>query len=69
MFGHVEKQLDKKSKVDFKIYDVTNWITTNYHTYIASYLKKQRQSDNEIWSDNRIKLEKQFSRKVTHKMC
>ena len=25
LFGHVEKQLDKKAKVNFKIYDVTDW--------------------------------------------
>ena len=24
-FGHVEKQLDKKTKVIFKLYNVTNW--------------------------------------------
>ena len=24
-FGYVEKPLDKKAKVDFKIYDVINW--------------------------------------------
>ena len=24
-FGHVEKWLDKKAKVNFKIYDVINW--------------------------------------------
>ena len=36
-FGYVEKQLNKNSMVDFKIYDVTDW-TTN--TYITQYLKK-----------------------------
>ena len=39
-FGHVEKGLDKKDKVDFKIYDVTNWMTKNYDARIAIYLKK-----------------------------
>ena len=34
-FGHVEKRLDKKVKVYFKIYDVINWETNNYNTYIA----------------------------------
>ena len=28
------------TKVNFKIYDVTDWITNNYHTYIDQYLKK-----------------------------
>ena len=30
IFGYVAKQLDKKAKVDFKIYDVINWETNNY---------------------------------------
>ena len=38
-----------KAKVNFKIYDVTDWTTNNYNTHIAQYLKKQSQSDNEIW--------------------
>ena len=25
LFGHAEKRLDKKDKIDFKIYDVTTW--------------------------------------------
>ena len=36
-------------KVDFKIYDVTVYLTNNYNTYISQYLKKQRKPDNEIW--------------------
>ena len=39
LFGHAERQLDKKAKVNFKIYDVTVW-TNNYNTHIAQYLKK-----------------------------
>ena len=30
LFGYVGKQLDK---VNFKIYDVTDWATNNYNTY------------------------------------
>ena len=52
LFGYVEKRLDKM--VNFKIYDVTDWTTNNWNTHIAQYLKKQRQTDNEIWSVNRI---------------
>ena len=37
---HVCKRLDKKAKVNFKIYNVANWITNNYNTHIARYLKK-----------------------------
>ena len=38
-FGHVEKQLDKKAEVNFKIYDVTDWTANNYNAYIVQYLK------------------------------
>ena len=27
IFGYVEKWLDKKAKINFKIYNVTKWIT------------------------------------------
>ena len=40
IFGHVEKRLDQKDKVNFKIYDVTTWLTNNCNTHIDQYLKK-----------------------------
>ena len=40
LFGFVEKGLDKKVKVSFNIYDVTDWTTNNYNTYVIQYLKK-----------------------------
>ena len=33
LFGHVDK-------VNFKIYDVTIWLTNNRNTHIAQYLRK-----------------------------
>ena len=39
-FYHVGKQLRKKAQVNFKIYDVTNWNTSNYNKHIARYLEK-----------------------------
>ena len=33
-FAYVEKQLDKKDKFNFKVYDVLNWKTLNYNAYI-----------------------------------
>ena len=39
-FGYVEKQLDKKFKVNSKIYDVTDWTTNNYSLQIVQYLKE-----------------------------
>ena len=38
-FGYVEKRLDKKAMVDFKIYDVTDWKANNCNTHIAQYFK------------------------------
>ena len=43
LFGHVEKRLDLKDKVNFKIYDVTGRLTNKqawYTTHIVQYLTK-----------------------------
>ena len=37
LFGHVVKELDKKTKLSFQIYVVTEWKTSNYNTHIAPY--------------------------------
>ena len=39
-FGSVGKWLDKKAKVNFKIYDATDWNINIYNKHIARYLKK-----------------------------
>ena len=39
-FDRVGKRLDKKAKINFKLYDVTDRTTKNYNTCIAKYLKK-----------------------------
>ena len=49
-----KKCIDKKDKVNFKIYDVKNWLTNNCNTDIVQYFKKKKQSDNNIGSINRI---------------
>ena len=36
----LEKRLDEKDKVNFKICDVTAWLTNNCNTLVAQYLKK-----------------------------
>ena len=54
LFGRVEKRLVYKDKVNFKIHDITTWLTKNYNTHIVPYPTKQRQVDNEFWSGNRI---------------
>ena len=54
LFGHLAKRLDKKDKVNFKFHDVTAWLINNCNTHIVQYLNKQRQSNNEIWSVNRM---------------
>ena len=50
IFGRVEKLLDQKDMVNFKIYDVTAWQTSNCNIHIAQYRKKESQSGNETWS-------------------
>ena len=40
LFIALEKRFDKKTKVNFKIYDVANWETNSYDTHITQYLKK-----------------------------
>ena len=37
LFGHVEKRL-----INSKIYDVTTWETNSWDTYIAWYLKSNK---------------------------
>ena len=49
LFGYVERCLDKKAIVNFKIYDVTNWTASNYNTHYP-----KRYSGSEIWSVNKI---------------
>ena len=39
LFGYVEKRLDKKAKVCFKIYDLTDRTTNNCNTKIGQYCK------------------------------
>ena len=39
VFGYVENQLDKKAMINLKTYDITDWTTNNYNTYIPQYLK------------------------------
>ena len=53
-FVHVGKRLDKKAKVNFKIYDVKTWEKYNFNAHISQYLMKLKQSGIEIWSVNRI---------------
>ena len=35
LFGHVEKRLDEKGKVNLKIYDVATWLTSNCNAHIT----------------------------------
>ena len=54
LFGHTEKTALLERVGYFKINNITTWLTNNQNTHIAQYLTKQRQSDNDIWSVNRI---------------
>ena len=52
-FLYLEKWLDKKSNVNYKIYDVTGWTTNNYiqYTYypISQEAKATRQTNLASW--------------------
>ena len=52
-FGYVEKWIDKKALVNFKIYDVLDWIKDNDNTYfpISLHVKAIRQWDLERWNN------------------
>ena len=43
LFGYVEKWLHKKAKVNFRIYDFTDWTINNNYTPIAQYPSKGNQ--------------------------
>ena len=49
----LKKQPDWKDKVNFKIYDVSTWLTNNCNTHSAQYLGKSREPDNEVSTVNR----------------
>ena len=53
-FKLCRKTADKKVNVNFKIYGLRDWATNNCNKHIAQYLKKKRQSGNEIWLVNKI---------------
>ena len=67
-FRHVEKPLDWKAKVNFKIYDVAIWLTNNFNAHIGQYLKKQRQLDNEIWPVKEYNMSKTHAQNVVEKL-
>ena len=41
LFAYLEKWLGEKDKVNFKIHDLTTWLTNNCNTHIAQYLMKE----------------------------
>ena len=41
LFGYVSKRLDEKGMINFKIYDVTAWLTNNCDTYIVQDLENK----------------------------
>ena len=40
LFSYVLKRLDKKARINLKIYYVKDWTTNNYNTHNVKYLKK-----------------------------
>ena len=52
LFGHVEKRIDKKDKVNFKFYDVASWLTKTILIHLLRNISRNK--GNEIWSVNRM---------------
>ena len=61
LFWLLRKQLDKKAKVNFKIYDIIKGNKISFNKYIARYLKNKMLSDNEIWSVEHVEYIHNFS--------
>ena len=41
LFGYLENCLDDKTKVNFKIYGVSDWTRNSYNAYNVQYLKNK----------------------------
>ena len=41
LFGYLENCLDDKTKVNFKIYGVSDWTSNSYNAYNVQYLKNK----------------------------
>ena len=68
LFVHVkEKQLDKKGKVNFKIYDVTGWQINNYKTHIAQYSRRKGNQPIKFGQLIEYKVKDIFSQKSSRK--
>ena len=53
LFGYVEKRLDKKTNVNFRIYDITDWTKNNYNVILPN-ISRSKDKGNETWSGNTI---------------
>ena len=54
LFGYVEKRLNEKAKVNFKIYDVTNWQQITAIHILSSISRNKSNQRMKLWSVNRI---------------
>ena len=68
-FGHVGKRLEKKAKVNFKIYDVANCTTNNYSPHIVQYLRKHRKPEMKFRQLIEYNMRNIFIEKSSIKCC
>ena len=57
------------SKINLKVYGVTNCLNTNFITYFLWYLEKEKTYDIETLSTDRVLNEEHFYWKIIQKMC
>ena len=61
-FGYVKKTWEKVM-ADFKMYDVTDWTTNDYHTIFPNISRsKENQADHKIYSMRNILLQKSYTK-------
>ena len=51
---YVEKRLNKKVMINFKIYDITDWRINNYKIHIANISRRKGNQVMKFWLVNRV---------------
>ena len=57
------------SKINFKVYDVINYVNKNSITHFVWHLEKEKRYDIETLPIDGVSHKEHFYRKIMHKMC
>ena len=64
LFGHVKKRSDQKDKINFKIYNVTIWLTNNYNAHIPNISQSKANERTSFGQFIEYSKEKNYSSKI-----